>query len=194
MIGKRWFVVAALGIATAAFAATPALRPAQAVELSEDQIRAIATEAAERTATRVAEAIAEAVASEVAARIAAKIAKEIAGDVAEEVAVEVATDVAKEVLADGVVAKEAVDLSPAVLADADNLKAGKKLWRQCRHCHGKAAYPGKAPKLKPHRYKPEFVYDRITFGFNKMPAWKDVFTDEERVQLVAYILSKRFSP
>ncbi len=57
-----------------------------------------------------------------------------------------------------------------------------------------ATHPGKAPKLKPWRYKADFVFDRITNGFQKMPAWKDVYTKEERMALVAYILSDDFSP
>ena len=89
---------------------------------------------------------------------------------------------------------EDVDLSPAFLDDPVHIKAGRKLWKQCRHCHGKAAYPGKAPKLKPGGYDPMFVYDRITYGFEKMPPWKDVFDAIQRAQLVAYILSSRFSP
>lgn len=80
------------------------------------------------------------------------------------------------------------------LADATAIEAGSELWVQCRHCHGSSAYPGKAPKLKPARYKPEFVFNRVTDGFRKMPAWKSVFTLEERKSLVAYILSRKFSP
>jgi len=89
---------------------------------------------------------------------------------------------------------DGVDLSPAFLEDPAHIKAGRKLWKQCRHCHGKVAYPGKAPKLKPARYEPVFVYDRITYGFEKMPPWKDIFDATQRAQLVAYILSNRFSP
>ena len=81
------------------------------------------------------------------------------------------------------------------LASDENIAAGKAIWEeQCRHCHGRKAYPGKAPKLKPHKYKPDFVYRRVTDGFRKMPPWKEVYTDEERMQVVAYILSDRFSP
>ena len=87
-----------------------------------------------------------------------------------------------------------VDLSPEFLEDPAHVKAGRKLWKQCRHCHGKASYPGKGPKLKPGRYDAAFVYDRITYGFEKMPPWKDVFDEMQRAQLVAYILSNRFSP
>lgn len=87
------------------------------------------------------------------------------------------------------------DLAADTLDDPLKVTMGKDIWQQqCRHCHGRSAYPGKAPKLKPRKYKPEFVYDRITNGFRKMPPWKDVFSDEERVALVAWILSKKFSP
>jgi len=34
----------------------------------------------------------------------------------------------------------------------------------------------------------------VTNGFRKMPAWGDIFSDEERMSVVAYILSKDFSP
>lgn len=81
------------------------------------------------------------------------------------------------------------------LADPDAIAAGQALWEdQCRHCHGRSAYPGKAPKLRPRRYNADFVYDRITNGFRQMPAWGEIYTDEERMQLVAYILSDGFSP
>jgi len=98
------------------------------------------------------------------------------------------------------VTKEEVKETPpkftkAYLNDANNQKAGEVIWKeQCRHCHGASAYPGKAPKLKPYRYKPPFVFDRITNGFEKMPPWIDVYTKEERMALVAYILSEDFSP
>jgi mono/diheme cytochrome c family protein len=81
------------------------------------------------------------------------------------------------------------------LADSANIAAGEAIWQeQCQHCHGAKAYPGKAPPLKPAKYKPEFVYRRVTDGFRAMPPWVDVYTDEERMQVVTYILSKQFSP
>jgi len=91
--------------------------------------------------------------------------------------------------------KPPVPFTEAYLSSAENVAAGGEIWAdQCRHCHGAKAYPGKAPKLKPHKYKPDFVYRRITDGFRKMPAWMDVYSDDERMQLVAYILSSEFSP
>lgn len=81
------------------------------------------------------------------------------------------------------------------LTSEQNIEAGKDMWaEQCRHCHGRAAYPGKAPKLKPYKYEPEFVYRRMTDGFRKMPSWKEVYSDLERMQITAYILSDDFSP
>lgn len=83
------------------------------------------------------------------------------------------------------------------LKEPAHIAVGKQVWEeQCKHCHGSSAYPGKAPRLTPRRYRdrPEFVWDRVTNGFRKMPAWKDVYSDEERMGVVAYILSKSFSP
>ncbi len=83
----------------------------------------------------------------------------------------------------------------AFMASTTAITAGKEVWdNQCRHCHGNAAYPGKAPKLAPGGYDPEFIYDRVTYGFRKMPPWKDVFTLEQRKAVVAYIKSTSFSP
>lgn len=91
--------------------------------------------------------------------------------------------------------KPPVPFTEAYLADDDHIAVGKEIWvDQCRHCHGAKAYPGKAPKLRPRRYKPDFVYRRVTDGFRKMPAWDEVYSDDERMQIVAYILSDRFSP
>jgi len=85
--------------------------------------------------------------------------------------------------------------SAAFLEDPTNFEAGKEIWfAQCTHCHGYKAYPGKAPKLKPAKYKPEFVFKRVYKGFKKMPAWKDVYTIDEIRQVVAYIKGKGFAP
>jgi len=83
----------------------------------------------------------------------------------------------------------------AYLSSRKNVAAGKDVWdNQCRHCHGAAAYPGKAPKLNPGQLAPDFIYDRVTYGFGKMPAWKDVFSLEQRKSVVAYIKSADFWP
>ena len=86
-------------------------------------------------------------------------------------------------------------LPAAVLKNNDVIAMGEKIWGdQCKHCHGAKAYPGKAPKLQPRSYKPEFVWDRIHNGFRAMPPWKDVYKQDEIVALVAYILSDDFFP
>jgi mono/diheme cytochrome c family protein len=83
----------------------------------------------------------------------------------------------------------------AYLSLAANIKIGQGVWTtQCRHCHGSSAYPGKAPKLNPGNLDPEFIFDRVTNGFRGMPAWKGVFTLEERKGVVAYVKSDSFSP
>ena len=83
----------------------------------------------------------------------------------------------------------------AVMQDPAYIESGKQVWDgQCRHCHGNSAYPGKAPKLKPSGYQPDFVYDRVTNGFRKMPGWKAIFSEKQRVGVVTYIMSSDFSP
>jgi len=83
----------------------------------------------------------------------------------------------------------------AYMADPANIEVGRQVWQQqCRHCHGASAYPGKAPKLVPGPMEPDFIYDRVAYGFRKMPAWKDVFTREQLMGVTAFIKSPDFSP
>lgn len=89
----------------------------------------------------------------------------------------------------------APELPAETLKNTANITKGEKLWQeQCTHCHGSKAYPGKAPKLQPRTYKPEFVWDRVHNGFRAMPPWKDVYKPDEVVALVAYVLSDEFFP
>ena len=82
-----------------------------------------------------------------------------------------------------------------ILKDAKVIAEGESLWKDtCAHCHGSKAYPGKAPKLQPHRYKPEFVWDRVHNGFRAMPPWKEAYAPEQVVAVVAYVLSDEFWP
>jgi mono/diheme cytochrome c family protein len=86
-------------------------------------------------------------------------------------------------------------IDPAMLKDAAMVAKGEKIWQdQCTHCHGAKAYPGKAPKLTPRTYKPEFVWDRVHNGFRGMPPWKDIYEPNEVLALVAYVLSDDFFP
>ena len=81
------------------------------------------------------------------------------------------------------------------LSNPGNIEAGRVVWDgQCRHCHGASAYPGKAPKLNPGQLEPDFIFHRVTYGFGKMPGWKDVFSLKQRMAVVAYIKSGDFSP
>ncbi len=72
-------------------------------------------------------------------------------------------------------------------------KAPAVLRQICRFCHGKTAYPGKAPKLNPSRYTSKFVRDRVTGGLRSMPSWKEQFSEEERRAVTVFIMSKEFS-
>lgn len=81
-----------------------------------------------------------------------------------------------------------------LLGNAEYVATGKEVFAKiCKFCHGKAAYPGKAPRLNPSRYTPEFVYDRVTNGFRAMPAFREQFSERELQGVVVYIMSREFS-
>ena len=80
-------------------------------------------------------------------------------------------------LAQDSAAEVPAEFTEAFLGDRANVVAGKEIWvEQCSLCHGNKSYPGKAPKLKPRRYTPDFVFNRVTRGFRKMPAWNEIYT------------------
>ncbi len=82
-----------------------------------------------------------------------------------------------------------------VLTDADRILEGKEIWdANCTYCHGKKAYPGKAPKLKPKLYLPAFVYDRVANGFRGMPGWSETYNPDEIMSVTAFVMSPTFSP
>ncbi|ASJ73160.1 c-type cytochrome [Granulosicoccus antarcticus] len=108
---------------------------------------------------------------------------------------EVAAGTALPVISSTLEEEPVPEFTDEFLASSTAIENGGELWAtQCRHCHGNSAYPGKAPKLRPSAYTPDFVFDRVTNGFRKMPAWKSVFTLEQRKELVANILSSEFAP
>jgi mono/diheme cytochrome c family protein len=85
-------------------------------------------------------------------------------------------------------------LTEEFLNDPEQIRLGQELFaQQCAKCHGKGAYPGKAPKLKVGKLSPEDVYLRVAYGFRRMPAWEEVFTEEELMAIAAYVKSSRFS-
>lgn len=108
-----------------------------------------------------------------------------------------ATWLAALVLAAGIPAHADSNLPPfpkELLDQPEQIELGKDVFhRTCRFCHGKTAYPGKAPKLNPSRYQPEFVYDRVTNGFRGMPPLKEMLSDAERQAVTVFIMSKEFS-
>lgn len=80
------------------------------------------------------------------------------------------------------------------LSDPQVIALGQDVWQsRCRFCHGRATY-GKAPRLRPSRYNPQFIYNRVTHGFRGMPSFKEEFSEEQRRAVAAYVLSDRFAP
>ena len=87
-----------------------------------------------------------------------------------------------------------VEFTPEFLNDAKNVQRGRAVWQaRCQFCHGKSAYPGKAPKLDPSRYTPAFVYDRVANGFQGMPPWRHEFSVDDLKSVVAFVLSREFA-
>jgi mono/diheme cytochrome c family protein len=85
-------------------------------------------------------------------------------------------------------------LTEEFMTDPGHIALGHELFQQqCAKCHGKGAYPGKAPKLHVGKLSPEDIYLRVTYGFRRMPAWEEVFSDEERMAITAYMKSPKFS-
>lgn len=81
-----------------------------------------------------------------------------------------------------------------LLGQPGMIAQGKEVFGKiCKFCHGKSAYPGKAPKLNPSRYTPEFVYDRVTNGFRGMPSFREQFSEKERQAVTVFVMSKEFS-
>jgi mono/diheme cytochrome c family protein len=94
----------------------------------------------------------------------------------------------------GIAHADETGLTEEFLNDPAQIELGQSLFKQqCAKCHGKGAYPGKAPKLKVGKLSPEDVYLRVSYGFRRMPAWEDVFSDEERMAITAYVKSRGFS-
>jgi len=86
-------------------------------------------------------------------------------------------------------------LPKEVLNDPKVIARGEEIWKeQCSHCHGSKAYPGKAPRLQPNRYTPDFVWDRVHNGFRGMPTWKDVYSPVDVIAVVAWVMSEDFFP
>ena len=94
----------------------------------------------------------------------------------------------------GIASADETELTEEFLSDPAQIALGQELFQgQCAKCHGKGAYPGKAPKLNVRKLTPEDVYLRVAYGFRRMPAWEDVYSEEELMAITAYVKSDRFS-
>ena len=86
------------------------------------------------------------------------------------------------------------ELTEDYMMSEENIELGRTLFqKRCKFCHGKGAYPGKAPKLKPKKLTAEQIYLRVAYGFRAMPGWEHEFDDNELMALTAYIKSPIFS-
>ncbi len=87
-----------------------------------------------------------------------------------------------------------MEFSEEFMSDMSVIREGRDHFQaQCGHCHGSRAYPGKAPRLTPDRYEPDFVYWVIQSGYGRMPSFEDRFTHEETMTIVAWVKSNLFS-
>jgi len=86
------------------------------------------------------------------------------------------------------------------LGNPDVIAMGKKRFnRACFYCHGYEGVGGKGATLQRRAdLTPDVIFNTISNGrirgSSVMPPWKNSLTEEERWQLVAYILSLREMP
>jgi mono/diheme cytochrome c family protein len=67
------------------------------------------------------------------------------------------------------------------MTDMTVIREGRDLFQQqCGHCHGSRAYPGKAPRLRPDRYEPDFVFWVIQGGYGGCRRWARCSTTRRR--------------
>jgi mono/diheme cytochrome c family protein len=71
---------------------------------------------------------------------------------------------------------------------------GEKRFNQsCVYCHGHRGSGGKAKKLQGRKFDPDYLFKTITKGKRRgslvMPPWEKTFSDQERWELVTFILS-----
>jgi mono/diheme cytochrome c family protein len=80
----------------------------------------------------------------------------------------------------------------------DNLETsvarGEKRFNQsCVYCHGNRGSGGKAKKLQGRNFDPDYLFKTITKGKRRgalvMPPWEKTFSEQERWELVTFILS-----
>jgi hypothetical protein len=69
-----------------------------------------------------------------------------------------------ELVSPEVAAEEPPVFTEEYLKDPANFEVAKTVWETCGGCHGSRAYPGKAPKLRPKLYSPQFIFNQGTVG------------------------------
>ena len=97
----------------------------------------------------------------------------------------------------GLIAVLAIPSHLSASSKGDQEKAGAILFRDkgCTYCHGAGAVgTKKAPALtglpKDKAWTPEKLTNQILNGGQKMPPFRDSVTDDEVVQLIAYLRAK----
>jgi|SRR5579859_648691 len=94
----------------------------------------------------------------------------------------------------------AVEPKEADLSNPEVIAQGKKRFnRSCFYCHGYEGTGGKGATLQRRAdLTPQVIFDTISNGRVRgsatMPPWKSTLSEEEIIQLVAYIVSLRDMP
>ena len=86
-----------------------------------------------------------------------------------------------------------------ILTDPESVQLGQEIFtKNCVYCHGHQGSGGKAKSLQGREFKADYLFKTITNGRRRgsmvMPPWKRSLSDEQRWQLVAFILSLRETP
>ncbi len=72
-------------------------------------------------------------------------------------------------------------------------KGEKRFNQSCVYCHGNRGSGGKAKKLQGRNFDADYLFKTITKGKRRgalvMPPWEKTFSDQERWELVTFILS-----
>ena len=81
-----------------------------------------------------------------------------------------------------------------VLVDPESVRLGEGLFaKNCVYCHGHQGSGGKAKTLQGREFDADYLFKTISNGRRRgslvMPPWKRSLSEEQRWQLVAFILS-----
>lgn len=86
------------------------------------------------------------------------------------------------------------EIKGRVLEDSSSITRGEKKFNSlCVYCHGNKGVGGKARPLQGRDFEPDYLFKTISEGKKRgsmiMPPWKNSLSEEERWELVSYILS-----